>query len=104
MRRGQLEIIISVIEALDNPARPSWWQPCKGVRATWIQYRSNVGYSTLKRILAQLKKGNLVEELDDGTYTLTEKGMEILNHWRAIKKTICDVRDRIYLSQKQAVP
>ena len=70
-RRGQLEILVDVLEIA-----------LVGVRVTHLMYRANLSYSTLRRYLRMALDRGLICRVDgdDGSvvYRTTGKGKELL--------------------------
>jgi predicted transcriptional regulator len=79
--RSQMRIyvdIMRVIQREDNHARP-----------TRILYGANLSHDRLVKHLGELKALNVIEEKadsDDRYYSLTQKGIEFLNQFRAVER------------------
>jgi len=65
-RRGKYEIILDILEI-----------SIKGIRKTQIMYKANLSFAQLKNYLHLLNDRGLLEE-KDGTYKVTEKGLEFV--------------------------
>jgi predicted transcriptional regulator len=78
--RSQMRIyvdIMRVIQREDNRAKP-----------TRILYGANLSHDRLLKYLEELKSHGVIEEVaneDDRFYTLTQKGIEFMNQFRAIE-------------------
>ena len=83
MTRSKLEICIDTLEVLVF---------CGPMRPTRITYKAKINYRTLKTVLADLKKNNLVEErkLKKTTivYAATPKATRILSDFRELCKIL----------------
>jgi len=79
--RSQMRIyvdIMRVIQREDNRAKP-----------TRILYGANLSHDRLLKYLEELKSLGIIEEVandDDRFYTLTQKGIEFMNQFRAIER------------------
>jgi len=79
--RSQMRIyvdIMRVIQREDNRAKP-----------TRILYGANLSHDRLLKYLEELKSLGVIEEVandDDRFYTLTQKGIEFMNQFRAIER------------------
>jgi len=71
MRRGKLEIIASILEAIE-----------RGGSKTRIQYNSYLNYKSFERYLDLLIDGRFVEV--NPTYRLTERGKNLLEKLREL--------------------
>jgi len=87
MRRGPLEIIIEILEAIENEGK-----------TTNIMFKTRLSYNLLKEKLNFIVKSGLAEikenpEWRGGArekrrYILTEKGRKLLYHGREIRKLL----------------
>ena len=80
-KRGWLEVVADILEAANNIG---------GVNQTRIVYKANINFNRFKIYLEKLKKHDLLQEHSSGEtfYKTTEKGRELLNLYRKIRKLI----------------
>ncbi|MBI2185027.1 MAG: DUF4364 family protein [Thaumarchaeota archaeon] len=80
-RRSKLEIFVDILDTV-----------AKGHEGpTRIMYKANLSWVVLQSALNSLMtNGFLVEESDSKrrVYRLTEKGMQVLNHFRQVKEEL----------------
>lgn len=80
-RRARLEIVMSVLSALESEEMPP----------TQLATAVNMPYDRLKRLLDELEARGLVGSKESGrskAYYLTEKGLHVLSELRRIRRIL----------------
>ncbi len=80
-RRSKLEVKIDIMQAIaDGSGRP-----------THIMYRSNLSWAVMRSVMKVLEQEKIIVSTDlDGrrSYTLTDKGLRVLETYRSVKRQL----------------
>jgi len=73
--RGKLEIVADILSVVRG-----------GAKKTEIMYQANLSYSLLVRYLKNVMEADLVTRGSEGSFMVTEKGLDFLNQFNSFHK------------------